>query len=104
MAFALYHKGCVEEGVMDEEVVKAMMSLGGYDANSIDNTESTRGGGDDTSTPLAAPPPISNGPLFDSYIQKEMGHGVKMALDKGRRVRSDRNYKLRRHNEWDSTY
>lgn len=104
MAFALYHKGCVEEGVMDEEVVKAMMSLGGYDANSIDNTESTGGGGDDTSTPLAAPPPISNGPLFDSYIQKEMGHGVKMALDKGRRVRSDRNYKLRRHTEWDSTY
>ena len=102
MAFALYHKGCVEEGVMDEEVVKAMMSLGGYDPNTID--ESTGVGGDDMSTPPAALPPISNGPLFDSYMQKEMGHGVKVALDRGRRTRSDRNYKLRRHNEWDSTY
>lgn len=102
MAFALYHKGCVEEGIMDEEVVNVMMRLGGYDANSID--ESTGVGGDDTSTSLAAPPPISNGPLFDSYMQKEMGHGVKVAMDRGRRARSDRNYKLRRHNEWDSTY
>ncbi|KAL3822716.1 hypothetical protein ACHAXA_000981 [Cyclostephanos tholiformis] len=98
MAFALYHKGCVEEGVMDEEVVKAMMSLGGY-VPDMDDVEVDEGG--DASPPL---PPISNGPIFDSFMQKELGLGVKVAIDKGRKLRQDRNYRMRRHVEWDGTY
>jgi hypothetical protein len=98
MAFALYHKGCVEEGVMDEEVVRAMMGLGGYDVN-MESAEVDEGV--EASPPA---PPISNGPLFDSFMQKELGLGVKVAMDKGRKLRQDRNYKMRRHVEWDGTY
>jgi len=101
MAFALYHKGCVEEGVMDTNVINAMRSVGGYGAE--DDTESIgeESGSEDESL---APPPISNGALFDSFMQKELGNGVAVAMDKGRNMRQDRNYKLRRHNDWDDTY
>jgi hypothetical protein len=37
-------------------------------------------------------------------MQKEFGLGVKVAMDKGRKLRQDRNYKMRRHVEWDGTY
>ena len=104
MAFALYHKGCVEEGVMDEEVVRAMMSLGGYEDVVVDMENEEIMDDVASSLPPVPPPPISNGPLFDSFMQKELGLGVKVAMDKGRRARSDRNYKMRRHVEWDGTY
>ena len=95
MTFALYQKGIVEEGVMDEQVAKAMMRVGGYDGDVME--------GDDMSLDGVAPP-ISNGPLFDSFLQKDLGRGIKVALDEGRRLRRDRNYKSRRHVEWDGTY
>jgi hypothetical protein len=104
MAFALYHKGCVEEGVMDEEVVRTMMSLGGYEDVVVDMENKEIMDDVASSLPPVPPPPISNGQLFDSFMQKELGLGVKVAMDKGRRVRSDRNYKMRRHVEWDGTY
>lgn len=100
MAFALYHKGIVEEGIMDEQVVKAMMSVGGYDGDAMgDDVESVDGVGDNVPAP-----PISNGPLFDSFLQRDLGRGIKAALDEGRKLRRDRNYKIRRHVEWDGTY
>jgi hypothetical protein len=92
ITYALYHKGCVQEGVMDERLVKAMRGVGGYAGD----------GGDDVRAD--APPPISNGPIFDSFMQKELGGGVASALDKGRKLRQDRNHKLRRMVEWDDTY
>ena len=99
MAYALYHKGCVEEGVMDEGVVRAMMSLGGYDDADMAVANVYDGG--DASPPS---PPISNGPIFDSFMQRELGLGVTVAIDKGRKLRHDRNYKMRRHVEWDGSY
>lgn len=99
MVFALYHKGCVEEGIMDENVVKAMRCVGGYgdDDDELGDIED----GDEALPPA---PSVSNGQLFDSYLQKELGRGVTMALEKGRNLRQDRNYKLRRHVDWDDTY
>jgi hypothetical protein len=90
VAFALYHKACVQEGVMDDALVKTMMRLGGYDTDIIESE--------------ASAPPISNGPLFDKFMQEELGKGVAVALDKGRQLRHDRNYKMRRHVDWDDTY
>jgi hypothetical protein len=103
MAFALYHKGIVEEGIMDEQVVTAMMSVGGYDGDAMgDDVESVDGVGDNV--PASPAPPVSNGPLFDSFLQRDLGRGIKAALDEGRKLRRDRNYKIRRHVEWDGTY
>ncbi|KAL7531715.1 hypothetical protein ACHAXR_004194 [Thalassiosira sp. AJA248-18] len=96
MTFAMYHKGCVKEGVMDEHLITAMRAVGGYDDEGDANIEDGEG--------AAPPPPVSNGPLFDSFMQKELGDGVAAALENGRRLRQDRNYKLRRHVEWDDTY
>ena len=101
MAFALYHKGCVEEGVMDTNVINAMRSVGGYGAEDDTDVIGEESGSEDE--PMA-PPPISNGALFDSFMQKELGSGVTAAMDKGRNMRQDRNYKLRRHCDWDDTY
>jgi hypothetical protein len=89
VAFSLYHKACVEEGVMDEALVKTMMGMGGYS-------------GDESGE--ASPPPISHGVLFDNFMQQELGKGFTVALEKGRQLRQDRNYKMRRHVEWDDTY
>ena len=94
MAYALYHKGCVEEGIMDEHVIKTMRSIGGYGDDS--DIEESSG-----ESPAA---PISNGALFDSFMQEGLGYGVAVVLDKGRNLRQDRNYKLRRHVDWDDTY
>ena len=84
---------------MDEKVVKAMRGVGGYgdDDDELGDIED----GDEALPPA---PPVSNGQLFDSYLQKELGRGVTMALEKGRNLRQDRNYKLRRHVDWDDTY
>ena len=90
IAFGLYHKACVQEGVMDENVIKAMRSIGGYKEDENDDGTST--------------PPVTNGPIFDKFLQEELGVGVSSALEKGRGLRQDRNYKLRRHVDWDSTY
>jgi hypothetical protein len=90
IAFGLYHKACVQEGVMDENVIKAMMSIGGYKEDGND---------DDTNSP-----PIRNGPIFDKFLRQELGPGVSSALEKGRGLRHDRNYKLRRHVDWDDSY
>ena len=90
VSFGLYHKACVQEGVMDESLVKTMMALGGYDP--------------DLSGSDATAPPVSNGPLFDQFMQQELGNGAKLALENGRQRRHDRNYKMRRHVEWDDTY
>jgi hypothetical protein len=90
IAFGLYHKACVQEGLMDDALVKTMMGLGGYDP--------------DLTGDNAPPPPVSNGPLFDKFMQQELGNGAAIALEKGRQLRHDRNYKMRRHNEWDGTY
>jgi len=101
MAFGIYHTGCVQEGLMDEGVVKAMMGLGGY-AGGIGGVDALVGGEGDVS---AAPaPPVSNGPLFDAYMQKELGSGVALALAKGSSLQQNRNYKMRRHVQWDDTY
>jgi hypothetical protein len=89
IAFGLYHKACVQEGVMDENVIKAMRSIGGYKED----------GNDDVTAP-----PVTNGPIFDKFLQEELGDGVSSALEKGRGLRQDRNYKLRRHVDWDDTY
>mmetsp|Transcript_15767 Transcript_15767/g.29928 ORF Transcript_15767/g.29928 Transcript_15767/m.29928 type:complete len:757 (-) Transcript_15767:1300-3570(-) len=91
IAFGLYHKACVQEGVMDEILVKAMRNVGGYEDND-DVAENTFS------------PPVVNGPLFDSFMEKELRFGWTAALDKGRKLRQDRNYKLRRFVEWDDTY
>mmetsp|Transcript_25723 Transcript_25723/g.51483 ORF Transcript_25723/g.51483 Transcript_25723/m.51483 type:complete len:680 (+) Transcript_25723:225-2264(+) len=91
IAFGLYHKACVQEGVMDEILVKAMRNVGGYEDNE-DVAENTFS------------PPVVNGPLFDSFMEKELRFGWTAALDKGRKLRQDRNYKLRRFVEWDDTY
>jgi hypothetical protein len=90
IAFGLYHKACVQEGVMDENVIKAMRSIGGYEEEGNDDGTST--------------PPVSNGPIFDKFLQAELGPGVSSALEKGRSLRQDRNYKLRRHVDWDGSY
>ena len=89
IAFGLYHKACVQEGVMDANVIKAMRSIGGYKED----------GNDDVTAP-----PVTNGPIFDKFLQEELGDGVSSALEKGRGLRQDRNYKLRRHVDWDDTY
>ncbi|KAL7464803.1 hypothetical protein ACHAXS_008258 [Conticribra weissflogii] len=91
IAFGLYHKACVQEGVMDENLVKAMRTVGGYE-DGDDITENTLS------------PPVANGPLFDTFMEKELGFGWLTALDKGRKLRQDRNYKMRRHVEWDDKY
>lgn len=98
MTFALYQKGVVEEGILDEQVVRAMMSVGGYDGDAIGVDVDS----DVPVSPLA--PPVSNGPLFDSFLQKDLGRGIKAALDEGRKLRRDKNYKTRRSVEWDGTY
>jgi len=90
IAFGLYHKACVQEGVIDENVIKAMRSIGGYKDDSNDDGTSM--------------PPVSNGPIFDKFLQTELGAGVSSALEKGRNLRQDRNYKLRRHVDWDGIY
>ena len=92
IAFGLYHKACVQEGVLDGRLVKAMRGVGGYEDGDFDIV------GDSPS------PPIANGPIFDSFMEKELGGGLAVALEKGRKLRQDRNYKLRRHVEWDDTY
>ncbi|KAL7522077.1 hypothetical protein ACHAWX_006775 [Stephanocyclus meneghinianus] len=99
IAFALYHKACVQEGVMDSALVKTMMGIGGYNDDENNHNDYTNNA--ETSAP---PPPISNGPLFDKFMQQELGSGLAVALEKGRQLRQDRNYKLRRHVEWDDTY
>ncbi|KAL3795250.1 hypothetical protein HJC23_008335 [Cyclotella cryptica] len=99
IAFGLYHKACVQEGVMDYALVKTMMGMGGYN-----NDEISDGDGTKTGEITAPPPPISNGPLFDNFMQQELGTGAAVALEKGRQLRQDRNYKLRRHVDWDDTY
>jgi len=84
---------------MDSALVKTMMGMGGYnndEANHSDNTNNAE--------TVAPPPPISNGPLFDKFMQQELGNGLAVALEKGRQLRQDRNYKLRRHVDWDDTY
>lgn len=90
IAFGLYHKACVQEGVIDENVIKAMRSIGGYEEDSSDDGTSA--------------PPVSNGPIFDKFLQADLGAGVSSALEKGRSLRQDRNYKLRRHVDWDGCY
>ena len=90
IAFGLYHKACVQEGVMDENVIKAMRSIGGYEEDSSEDGTSA--------------PPVSNGPIFDNFLQADLGAGVLSALEKGRSLRQDRNYKLRRHVDWDGCY
>jgi len=91
IAFGLYHKACDQEGVIDENVIKAIRSIGGYEEDNNDDGTS-------------APPPVSNGPIFDNFLQAELGAGVSSALEKGRSLRQDRNYKLRRHVDWDGSY
>ena len=79
---------------MDERLLKTMRGVGGYrDGDDLKDVEGE-----------VPPPPVSNGPLFDSFMVKELGSGVALALEKGRKLRQDRNYKLRRHVEWDDTY
>jgi hypothetical protein len=90
IAFGLYHKACDQEGVIDENVIKAMRSIGGYEEDNNDDGTSA--------------PPVSNGPIFDNFLQTELGAGVSSALEKGRSLRQDRNYKLRRHLDWDGSY
>jgi len=90
IAFGLYHKACVQEGVMDENVIKAMRGIGGYVEDGSDDGTSA--------------PPVSNGPIFDNFLQADLGAGVSSALEKGRSLRQDRNYKLRRHVDWDECY
>lgn len=92
IAFGLYYKACVQEGVMDEQLVKAMMSVGGYNGADLEDAAAE------------SSPSIANGPIFDAFLQKEVGGGVASALEKGRSLRQDRNYKLRRHAEWDDAY
>lgn len=92
MTFGLYHKGCVMEGVMDERLVEVMRGVGGYGDDADEGSDEN---------PM---PPVSNGPIFDSFMQKELGGGVKTALEKGMKLRQCRNYKMRRHVEWDDTY
>ena len=89
IAFGIYHKACVQEGVIDENVIRAMRSIGGYKDDSGDGTIA---------------PPVSNGPIFDNFLQSELGAGVLSALEKGRNLGQDRNYKLRRHVDWDGSY
>lgn len=101
MAFGIYHTGCVQEGLMDEGVVKAMMGLGGYDGDMGDVDALVDGEVDVGAAPA---PSVSNGPLFDSFMQKELGSGVALALVKGGSRRQNRNYKMRRHVQWDDTY
>mmetsp|Transcript_30448 Transcript_30448/g.68694 ORF Transcript_30448/g.68694 Transcript_30448/m.68694 type:complete len:631 (-) Transcript_30448:148-2040(-) len=86
IAWGLYTKGAIQEGVLDERLLRALGSIGGYDNS------------------CSGPPPVSNGPLFDSYLEKELGNGVESALEKGRRESWDRNYKMRRHADWDDAY
>ena len=83
---------------MDERVVKAMRGVGGYEEEAIVMDV------DEGSEKEPPSPPICNGPIFDAFMQKELGGGVTAALDKGRKSRQDRNYKLRRHVDWDDTY
>ena len=71
---------------MDERLLRALGSIGGYEKL------------------CSGPPPVSNGPLFDSCLEKELGNGVEKALEKGRSESWDRNYKMRRHSDWDDTY
>jgi len=107
MTFGLYHKGCVQEGVMDERLVRTMRGVGGYgEGNGEDILDGLVEGesGDGDGDGVLPPPPISNGPIFDQFMWKELGRGVDVALEKGRKLRQDRNYKLRRHVEWDDTY
>jgi hypothetical protein len=77
---------------MDEQLVKAMMSVGGYNGADLEDAAAE------------SSPSIANGPIFDAFLQKEVGGGVASALEKGRSLRQDRNYKLRRHAEWDDAY
>eukprot|EP00574_Skeletonema_japonicum_P002784 CAMPEP_0201714004 /NCGR_PEP_ID=MMETSP0593-20130828/642_1 /ASSEMBLY_ACC=CAM_ASM_000672 /TAXON_ID=267983 /ORGANISM="Skeletonema japonicum, Strain CCMP2506" /LENGTH=612 /DNA_ID=CAMNT_0048203225 /DNA_START=78 /DNA_END=1917 /DNA_ORIENTATION=- len=70
IAFGLYHKACVQEGVMDENMIKAMRGIGGYEEDSSDDGTSA--------------PPVSNGPIFDKFLQADLGAGVSSALGKGR--------------------
>ncbi|KAL7514163.1 hypothetical protein ACHAXN_013265 [Cyclotella atomus] len=101
MAFGLYHKACVQEGVMDEGLVKSMMRLGGYDVESMNGSLESSSS---SSSSSATPPLVSNGPLFDKFMQEELGNGADVALEKGRRLRHDRNYRMRRFVDWDDTY
>lgn len=89
MTYALWHKGCVEEGVLDRNLVEAMRGVGGY-------TDDGEG------EPL--PPPISNGAKFDDIVKNIVGAGVDSSWEQGRSLRYERNYKMRRHVEWDDTY
>ena len=102
MTYALYHKGCVQEGVMDARLVEAMRGVGGYGDEGDDALDGA-GGGDGAGV-AAPPPPVSNGPLFDAFLAQELGCGVSAALENGRKRRQDRNYKVRRHVGWDDTY
>ena len=75
--------------MIDENVIKAMRSIGGYEEDSNDD---------------GTTPPVTNGPIFDNFLQTELGVGLSLALEKGRNLRQDRNYRLRRHVDWDGSY
>ncbi|KAL9181565.1 hypothetical protein ACHAXT_010370 [Thalassiosira profunda] len=95
MAFALYHKGCADEGVLTERLVEAMGGVSGYE---YDEQGAVVAKGEEGA------PAVGNGPIFDNFMQKELGAGLGPAIEKGQKARHDRNSRLRRHVEWDDTY
>ncbi|KAL7531381.1 hypothetical protein ACHAWF_003750 [Thalassiosira exigua] len=93
IVYGLYHTARVGEGVLDARLARAMRRVGGYTGDEVGVV------GDD-----GKDPPVGNGQLFDKFLQEELGIGVETALARGRELRYDRNYKTRRHVEWDDAY